>query len=97
MATVYAGFVGANDGFSGPAPFDGPSGWTVDKMSQTEIFKITHGLNLQNPHELKVTATTTNPKTVANIESMSANSFTVSVWTVNETPASTAFQFIAVK
>ena len=96
MATVYSGYVSANKGFDGPEPFNGPAGWTVDKMGQTEIFKIQHNLNLAGPYKLRVTATTTTSKTIANIESMTVNDFTVSVWTLNGAPAQTDFQFIAV-
>ncbi len=96
MKRVYSGYVGQDDGFNGPVPFDGPHGWTVDKMGQTEIFKIHHGLNLKRPHDLRVVVTTTQSMTVANVESVTADDFTVTVWNVNATPAMTGFYFLAV-
>jgi hypothetical protein len=99
MKKQFSGFVEANQGFNGPVAFDGPQGWTVNKMQQTEIYKIHHGLNLSNPNKLRVVITTKKTFTIANVESTTANDFTVSVWTVGSAtggaPASSDFMFIA--
>lgn len=96
MPQTYSGYLGANDGFNGAAPFDGPLGWTVNKEQQTEIFKIHHGLGLSKPHKLRVVATTQKSMTVVNIESLTANDFVLSVWTTSGAPAMTDVSFVAV-
>ncbi|MDB6061450.1 MAG: hypothetical protein JWM78_1553 [Verrucomicrobiaceae bacterium] len=96
MPQTFSGYIGANDGFDGPAPFDGPTGWTVNKEQQSEIFKIHHGLNLSKPHKLRVVATTQKAFTIANIESLSTNDFEITVWTTNGTPAITDVSFVGV-
>lgn len=94
--STYSGHIEANQGFNGPETFDGPKCWTVNKMQQTEIFKVQHGLNLASPRHMRVAVTTDKSQTIANVESITANDFTVSVWTLNGAPAMTGFAFVAV-
>ena len=96
MSQVYSGYITENEGFNGPEPFAGPPAWTVDKMGQTEIFKIRHGLGLKKPSRLRVVVTTVKSMTIANVESITADDFTISVWTLGSAPAMTGFHFVAV-
>jgi hypothetical protein len=97
MQHIYSGFITKGQGFDGPVPFDGPAGWTVNKMQQTGIFKITHNLKLDQPHKLRVVVTPAKPFTTASVESITADSFTVSVWVPGGAEAHTDINFIAVK
>ena len=101
MKQSYCGFIQADQGFNGPVPFDGPTGWTVDKMGQTEIYKIHHGLNVANPNKLRVVATTRKSLTFANVESVTSNDITISVWSAASSnggaPASSDFMFIILR
>ena len=96
MKHIFSGFIEKNEGFNGPVHFNGPPKWTVDKQQQTEIFKIHHGLGLKNPHDLHVVATTATSLTIANVESVTADDFVISVWTLGQSPAMTDVSFVAV-
>lgn len=55
---IFSGRVHAADGFDSPVPSQGPSGWTVYKEQQTEIYLITHNLGLTDPEgQLHITVT----------------------------------------
>ena len=94
---IFSGRVNANDGFNNPAPVRGPSGWIVDKHQQTEISEITHNLSLTDPEQqFHVTVTAMKSDVVANVESVSANSFTISTWIGQTAPVGSDFMFVAV-
>ena len=94
---IFSGRVNANDGFDSPASVHGPSGWSVDKHQQTEIYEITHNLNLKDPEEqLHITVTAMKSGVVINVEDVSANSFVVSTWIGQTVPTDSDFMFVAV-
>lgn len=94
---IFSGRVNANDGFNSPVPVHGPSGWTVDKKLQTEIYEITHNLGLTDPEEqLHVIVTAMKSGVVINVEDVTANSFRVSTWIGDTAPTDSDFMFIAV-
>ncbi|MBW7472675.1 hypothetical protein QQF73_16455 [Marinobacter sp. M216] len=93
---IYSAKVGAGEGFSGPAPLAGLPSWTVSKQQQTEIYEITHNLNLNNPElDMQVVATSMTPGVSVVVENVGANSFRVSAWTNQLAAAETDFMFIA--
>ena len=93
---IYSAKVEAGDGFSAPAPLAGLPGWTVFKQNQTEIYVITHNLNLSTPElDMQVVATSMTPGVSVVVESVDANSFRVSAWTNELAAAETDFMFIA--
>lgn len=96
--TLYSGQIGAEQGFDSPEPFNGPSGWTVFKSQQTEIYEVVHNLGLSNPQQqLHVAVTAMTPGVIANIDSVSANSFVISTWVAsNQAPTATDLMFVAV-
>ncbi|MBW0148956.1 hypothetical protein [Marinobacter arenosus] len=95
-SAIYSAKVGAGEGFSSPAPLAGLAGWTVFKQQQTEIYEITHNLNLSNPEsDMQVVATSMTPGVSVVVEAVNANSFRVSAWTSQLAPAETDFMFIA--
>ena len=98
MASVtYSGHIDANDGFSQPAPFAGPPGWTVYKMQQTEIFKVTHNLNLTNPKkQLHIVVTPCTSGILPAVTSHTANDFTITMLTAQNAAAQTDFSFVAI-
>ena len=78
--TIYSGYIGENDGFSSPAPVIGPSGWTVFKSNQTEIYEVTHNLGLSHPKkQLHVVVQTMKNNVIADIQ-VDENSFIISTW-----------------
>ncbi|MBZ2168712.1 MULTISPECIES: hypothetical protein [Marinobacter] len=94
--SLFSAKVNAGDGFDSPAPLADIPGWTVDKQSQTEIYVINHNLNLSSPdRDLHVVVTPMTPLCTAVVESLDANSFRVSTWTLGEAPTQTDFMFIA--
>jgi hypothetical protein len=97
MASVtYSGHVNANDGFTQPVPFAGPPGWTVFKSQQTEIYKITHNLNLTNSQkQLHVVITTNTPGILPSV-AQAANAFTITMTSLQGALPQTDFDFIAV-
>lgn len=95
--TLYSAKVNAGDGFDAPAPLADISGWTVSKMEQTEIYKITHNLGLAEPErDLHVVATSMSAEATVVVSSLDADSFTISAWGEQTTPAQTDFMFFAV-
>src|SRR3954462_5646483 len=96
-SVIYSGHVNANDGFNAPAPFNGPAGWTVSKSQQTEIYKITHNLNLTKPHrQLHVVITANTPGVLPSV-GQTANDFTITMMLMpQQAPAQTDFDFVAV-
>lgn len=95
--TIFSGRVNANDGFDSPAPVHGPSGWTVDKQQQTEIYTITHNLDLADPEDqLHVAVTAMGTDVVATVEEVAANTFRVSTWFDQQLPIASDFMFVAV-
>jgi len=95
--TIFSAKVNAGDGFSSPVPLADLPGWTVYKSEQTEIYIITHNLNLSNPErELHVVATSMDPRAHVVIGGLTANSFTVSAWTSDLAAIATDFMFVAV-
>ncbi|SFM53630.1 hypothetical protein [Marinobacter zhejiangensis] len=94
--TLYSAAIQANEGFDSPVPVEGLPGWTVFKQQQTEIYVITHNLNLSNPGlEMQVVATSMSPQVRVVVQHVDPNSFTVSSWHDNSIPAQTDFMFIA--
>jgi hypothetical protein len=97
MSNVYSGHVNANDGFASPAAFDGPTGWTVFKAQQTEIYKITHNLHLTNPAKQLHVVVMPETINVGVTISQSADVFTVTTLRhTNSAAVATPFAFIAV-
>ncbi|BES69258.1 hypothetical protein RE428_02760 [Marinobacter nanhaiticus D15-8W] len=95
--TLYSAKVNAGDGFDSPAPLADISGWTVSKMGQTEIYKITHNLGLSDPErDLHVVATSMSAGVDVIVSSLDENSFTCSAWGAETTPTQTDFMFVAV-
>lgn len=95
-SAIYSARVEASDGFNAPAPLAGLPDWTVFKQQQTEIYLITHNLNLSDPElDMQVVATSMTPGVTVVVESIDANSFRVSSWTDQLAAAETAFMFIA--
>lgn len=93
----YSAKVNAGDGFESPAPLADLAGWTVFKQQQTEIYVITHNLNLSNPErEMHVVATSMSPQARVVVERVNENSFTVSAWTEHLGTIQTDFMFIAI-
>jgi len=75
---IFSGYIKANAGFSTPAPFDGPSGWTVCKNGQTEIYQIRHNLHLVNPaKQMHITVTSMNAVVLPTVQSMSSDGFVI--------------------
>ncbi|MBW4935857.1 hypothetical protein [Marinobacter sp. F4206] len=95
-SAIYSAKVEAGDGFAAPAALAGLPGWTVFKQQQTEIYEITHNLNLNDPAlDMQVVATSMTPGVSVVVESVDANSFRVSAWTSQLAAAETDFMFIA--
>lgn len=97
VSAVFSGYVGANEGFDGPVTFKGPKGWTVNKLTQTEIYVIRHDLKLKSPKsQLHIVATPADATANLAITSLNKNSFTVTVLSSNDLAAmATDFMFIA--
>ena len=94
---VFSGHVPADAGFSSPAPFPGPPGWTVFKMMQTEIYKITHNLHLKlPPNQLHVVVTPARDGVIAAVTGATADSFTVTLRLPNLAAVASNFDFVAV-
>ncbi|MCF6235986.1 MAG: hypothetical protein L3J70_06380 [Gammaproteobacteria bacterium] len=101
---TYSAYIDKHQGFNSPEPIPNIEGWTVWKMEQTEIYKITHNLELTNPeHQLHIIATPMNANTILIIDSVASNEFTISTWRSDSgrlddrfTTAS-SFTFIAVQ
>lgn len=94
---LYSAKVNAGDGFDSPAPLADIPGWTVSKMGQTEIYKITHNLGLSVPErELHVVATSMSAEATVVVSSLDADSFTIAAWGDQTTPTQTDFMFFAV-
>jgi hypothetical protein len=95
-SSLYSAKVNAAEGFSAPVALADLPGWTVFKMEQTEVYVITHNLDLTNPErEMQVVATSMNPEARVVVNNMRKNSFTVSAWTQDLSPIQTDFMFIA--
>lgn len=98
---IFSGNIRAQQGFDGPTAFDGPPGWTVDKQQQTELYIVTHNLQLPNPDEGLHVVVTTKTQFVIPIVSVGKNSFTVTTWQLwagmpqAPAPAATDFMFMA--
>jgi hypothetical protein len=99
---VYSGYIGAQQGFSAPAPFAGPPGWTVFKQQQTEIYVVQHNLALVRPEAQLHVTVTAHATFVLPVVSVSSNSFTVSTWQLwagtpqAPAPIQSDFMFVAV-
>ena len=94
---VFSGHVPEDAGFSSPAPFPGPPGWTVFKVNQTEIYRITHNLNLKLPsNQLHVVVTPAREGVIPAVTGATANSFTVTLRTTNMGAVASNFDFVAV-
>jgi len=75
---IFSGHLNASDGMSAPVSFDGPSGWTVYKMQQTEVYQVRHNLNLSNPSaQFHVTVTGMTTWALPIVQSMSADTFNI--------------------
>lgn len=95
--TIYSAKVNAGDGFDAPADLVDIPGWTVFKQLQTEIYLITHDLNLPDPpRDMHVVATSMTPGVQVVVERVEENSFTVSAWGESLVPVQTDFMFVAV-
>ena len=94
---VLSGHVPADAGFSAPAPFPGPTGWTVFKTMQTEIYKITHNLHLKLPQkQLQVVVTPARDGVIAAVTNSTADSFTVTLRLPDMAAVASDFDFVAV-
>jgi hypothetical protein len=94
---VLSGHIPANAGFSSPAPFPGPVGWTVFKKMQAEIYEITHNLHLKMPpNQLQVVVTPARDGVLATVTSSTADTFTVTLRLLNTGPVACDFDFVAV-
>lgn len=94
---VYSGHVPQNAGFNVPASFPGPTGWTVFKMQQTEIYKITHNLHLKlPPNQLHVVVTPSKDAGITASVAHAADSFTVTLRLPNLGAVQSDFDFVAV-
>ena len=93
---IYSGYIEENEGFDSPSLFKGPPGWTVYKSEQTEIYEVTHNLELDNPeNQLHVVVQTMKTFTISDVR-LKKNSFIISTWLcVHEAPVSTSLMFIA--
>jgi|GEM_PF-2544219 len=79
---IFSGHVAAGAGFTAPAPFDGPAGWTVFKNGQTEIYEIHHNLHLSNPaKQLHVVVTSMSALVLTTVQSLAADKFVISALT----------------
>jgi hypothetical protein len=94
---IYSAKVNAAEGFDSPAPLADIPGWTVFKQQQTEMYIITHNLNLPDPErDLHVVATSMNSAARVAIEYVKSDSFKISAWVDNMAPVQTDFMFVAV-
>jgi hypothetical protein len=97
MSNVYSGHVNADDGFTNPAPFDGPAGWTVFKAQQSEIYKITHNLHLTHPSKQLHVVVMPETVNVGITISQSPDAFTLTARRHTDgATLATSFSFIAV-
>lgn len=96
VLSLFSAKIDGGEGFDSPAPVVDLPGWTVFKQQQTEIYVITHNLNLSDPNrDMHVVVTPMTPHCNAIVESLDENSFRVSTWTTNEAPMQSDFMFLA--
>lgn len=94
---IFSANIAESEGFDTPAPIPSLPGWTVWKKGQTEIYVITHNLELSDPtRQMHIVATPKNYNAILSISSVDRNEFTVSTWNFNGATTQSAFMFIAI-
>ena len=94
---IFSANIAESEGFDTPAPIPSLPGWTVWKKGQTEIYVITHNLELSDPtRQMHIVATPKNYNAILSISSVDRNEFTVSTWNFNGATTRSAFMFIAI-
>ena len=94
--TIYSAKINAGEGHSSPSQLADIPGWTVFKMHTTEVYEITHNLNLSDPErDLHIVATSMNSDATVVIGNLKSNSFIVNTWAPDTAPIQADFMFIA--
>lgn len=95
--TIFSAKINKHDGMDTPKNIEEIPGWSVFKMEQTEVYEITHNLNLEFPEkELHVVATSMSQQIRVIVDHVDTNTFMLSTWKGLDIPASTDLMFVAV-